>query len=98
MAKPNPRSTSRVTTQAPATAAAGITARPFNHKTNNELLFKGLLCAAIGLAVLVGPAFMGASEMRGVIAQASTVGWFALVLGGALTAKALARRWKATRH
>lgn len=98
MAKSNPRSTARVTSQEPLTAAATERPRSFNHKANNELLFKGLLCAAIGLAVLVGPAFMGESGMRGVIAQASTVGWFALVLGGALTAKALARRWKATRH
>jgi len=76
---------------------AAETRRSFNHKANNELLFKGVVCAVIGLAVLLGPGFMGESNLRGVVAQASTVGWFALVLGGVLTAKALARRWKATR-
>lgn len=70
---------------------------PIDHKANNELLFKGLLCAAIGLAVLIVPAFMAETDMRSVIANASTVGWFALILGGAFTAKALVRRWKATR-
>ena len=70
---------------------------PIDHKANNELLFKGLLCVAIGLAVLIAPAFMAATDMRSVIANASTVGWFSLILGGAFTAKALVRRWKAER-
>lgn len=93
MVKHNPRSPNRV----PLETQSQSSKRQFDHKANNELLFKGVLCALIGLAVLIGPAFMGASDVRGVIAQASTVGWFALVLGGVLTAKALARRWKATR-
>lgn len=70
---------------------------PLDHKANNELLFKGLLCVAIGFAVLIAPAFMAATDMRSVIANASAVGWFALVLGGAFTSKALVRRWKAAR-
>ena len=91
MRKPAPRAPS------PLSNAPEAPLRRFNHKANNELLFKGVLCTLIGLGVLISPSFMAATEMRGVIAGASTVGWFALVLGGAFAAKALVRRWKATR-
>lgn len=50
-------------------------------KANNELLFKGLLCALIGLAVLISPYFITSPGMQGIVAGASLVGWFALVLG-----------------
>ncbi len=50
-------------------------------KADTELLFKSLLCALIGLAVLFSPAFMGASAFRTTVASAALVGWFALVLG-----------------
>lgn len=76
-------------------SAAPNKAAVYDAKANNELLFKGGLCAAIGLGVLLSPAFMGGSGLREVVAQASTVGWFALVLGGALLAKGIVRRWKA---
>ena len=58
-------------------------ASPRGNKANSELLQKGLLLAFIGLAVLVGPAFMGPSGMRDMVARSAVVGWFALVLGGA---------------
>ena len=50
-------------------------------KSDTELLFKSILCALIGLAVLLAPSFMAASGFRATVASASLVGWFALVLG-----------------
>ena len=50
-------------------------------KADTELLFKSILCALIGLAVLLAPSFMSASGFRATVASASLVGWFALVLG-----------------
>ena len=50
-------------------------------KADAELLFKSILCALIGLAVLLAPSFMAASGFRATVASASLVGWFALVLG-----------------
>ncbi len=50
-------------------------------KSDNDVLFKGILCVLIGLGVLVSPNFMGASGMRDMVAGAWLVGWFALALG-----------------
>lgn len=50
-------------------------------KANNELLFKGMACAVIGLAVLLAPYFIQSPGMQGMVAGSSLVGWFALVLG-----------------
>ena len=50
-------------------------------KADAELLFKSILCALIGLVVLLAPSFMAASGLRATVASASLVGWFALVLG-----------------
>ena len=50
-------------------------------KANSDLLLKGVLCVLIGLGVLVSPHFITSPDMRGIVAQASLVGWFALVLG-----------------
>lgn len=50
-------------------------------KADTELLSKSILCALIGLTVLVSPSFMAASGFRATVASASLVGWFALVLG-----------------
>ena len=55
--------------------------RRHSSKANNELLFKGLLCALIGLAVLISPWFIKSPGMQSTVANASLVGWFALVLG-----------------
>ncbi len=53
---------------------------------SNELLFKGILCALIGLAVLLAPRFINSPGMQGTVAGAALVGWFALVLGLAFIA------------
>ncbi len=63
-------------------------------KANSELLQKGVLIALIGLAVLIAPAFMAATEMRAIVTSSYLVGWFALLLGGVFIAQHAARRWK----
>jgi hypothetical protein len=55
--------------------------RRADKKADNELLFKGILCALIGLAVLVAPFFITSPDVRGIVAKASLVGWIALLLG-----------------
>ena len=55
--------------------------RRHSARSNNELLFKGLMCAVIGLAVLLSPHFIRSPGMQGIVASSSLVGWFALVLG-----------------
>jgi VIT1/CCC1 family predicted Fe2+/Mn2+ transporter len=66
--------------------------RRHSNKANNELLFKGVLCALIGLAVLVSPYFITSAGMQGIVAQSSLVGWFALALGAGFIAVYLRRR------
>lgn len=55
--------------------------RRHSNKANNELLLKGILCALIGLGVLISPYFITSPGMQGIVASSSLVGWFALVLG-----------------
>ena len=66
-------------------------------KADAELLFKSILCALIGLAVLLAPSFMAASGFRATVASASLVGWFALVLGCALGVLYAVRRMASAR-
>ncbi|MDW5443420.1 hypothetical protein [Polaromonas sp. SM01] len=66
--------------------------RRHSNKANNELLFKGVLCALIGLAVLISPYFIKSPGMQGIVASASLVGWFALVLGAAFIGIYLRRK------
>ena len=65
-------------------------------KADADLLFKSILCALIGLAVLLAPSFMSASGFRATVAGASLVGWFALVLGCAFGVLYAVRRRAAT--
>ncbi len=53
---------------------------------------RGLLCIAIGAAVLVAPRFLDGPMWHDMVAGASVVGWFALVLGVALVAVDLFQR------
>jgi uncharacterized membrane protein HdeD (DUF308 family) len=55
---------------------------------------RGILCALIGLAVIVGPHFLQSPMWRDMIGGAQVVGWFALVLGIALIAVDLVARMK----
>lgn len=69
--------------------------RQADNKANNELLFKGILCALIGLAVLTSPYFITSPGMQGIVAKSSLVGWFALVLGCAFIGLYVRRRMAA---
>ena len=64
-------------------------------KANSDLLLKGVLCALIGLGVLVLPYFITSPGMQGIVAKASLVGWFALVLGCAFLGLYAKRRMSA---
>jgi uncharacterized membrane protein HdeD (DUF308 family) len=66
--------------------------RRHSTKASNELLFKGILCALIGLAVLLSPHFITSPGMQNLVAGAALVGWFALVLGAAFIAVYARRR------
>ena len=48
--------------------------------------------ALIGLAVLLAPYFSKSPELQAMLAGSALVGWFALVLGGALIGQYLLRR------
>jgi VIT1/CCC1 family predicted Fe2+/Mn2+ transporter len=65
-------------------------------KADAELLFKSVLCALIGLAVLLSPSFMASSAFRSTVASASLAGWFALVLGCAFGVLYAVRRMAST--
>ena len=66
---------------APTQRPNNSTTRLADKKANGDLLLKGVLCALIGLGVLVSPYFITSPGMQGIVAKASLVGWFALVLG-----------------
>lgn len=55
--------------------------RQADSKANSDLLIKGILCAFIGLGVLLSPYFISSPGMQGIVAKSALVGWFALVLG-----------------
>ena len=69
--------------------------RQSDSKANNELLFKAILLGLIGLGVLLSPYFITSPGMQGIVAKASVVGWFALVLGCAFLAVYVKRRMAA---
>ena len=70
--------------------------RQADKKANNELLIKGILCVLIGLGVLLSPYFITSPGMQGIVAKASLVGWFALVLGCAFIGLYVKRRMTAS--
>ncbi|CAN5838076.1 hypothetical protein BH11PSE13_BH11PSE13_15970 [soil metagenome] len=45
---------------------------------------RGILCVLIGAAVLLTPRFLPPSNLMTMVAGASVVGWFAVVLGATL--------------
>lgn len=59
---------------------------------NDQMLLRGMACALIGVAVLLGPYILRSAAWRDIVNGAQTVGWFALVLGVALMAVALVRK------
>jgi len=77
---------------APTRRPNNANTRQADLKSNNELLIKGILCILIGLGVVVSPYFITSPGMQGIVANASLVGWFALVLGAAFVGLYVRRR------
>ena len=50
-------------------------------KAHKDLLFKSVTLALIGLVILLAPYVARSDSVRELMAQATLVGWFALVLG-----------------
>ncbi|KQU88760.1 hypothetical protein ASC78_23980 [Variovorax sp. Root318D1] len=61
-------------------------------KRQLRTLERGILCLAIGAAVLLGPRFLQGTRWFDMVAGAYVVGWFALALGVALVAVGLFKR------
>lgn len=61
-------------------------------QASTDLLIKGVLCAVIGLAVLISPGFMPPSPLRATVSGAFLVGWFSLVLGAVFLVQFSVRR------
>ncbi|MDP9930807.1 hypothetical protein J2X90_002297 [Variovorax paradoxus] len=63
-------------------------------KRQLRTLERGILCLAIGAAVLLAPRFLQGTRWFDMVAGAYLVGWFALALGVALVAVSLFKRGK----
>ncbi len=61
-------------------------------KPDQDLLFKGLVIALIGVAILLGPHFARSPAVQELLSEGRVVGWFALVLGLALLGRYGLRR------
>lgn len=81
-------------TQKPDNAAN----RMASSKSNTDLLIKGTLCALIGIVILVAPHVARSASVRELMAGASVVGWFSLVLGCAFVGQYGWRRFAASRR
>ena len=68
------------------------TTRKADKQASNDLMIKAALCLLIGMGVLLSPLYITSPGMQGIVAKASLVGWFALVLGGAFLAVYVWRR------
>lgn len=77
-------------TQKPDNAAN----RQASSKANTDLLIKGVLCALIGITILVAPDMARSAHVQELMASVSIIGWFSLVLGCALVGL-YAWRWVA---
>ncbi len=61
-------------------------------KADQELLFKGIVIALIGVAILLGPHFARSPAVQELLTGGRVVGWFALVLGLAFLGQYFLRR------
>lgn len=75
-------------TQKPDNAANRLA----HDKANKDLLIKGVLCALIGAVILLAPYVARSSSVQELMAGASVVGWFSLVLGLAFIGLFVRRR------
>lgn len=78
--------------QAPTHRPNNPTTRQADKQANQDLTIKGILCVLIGLGVLLSPHYIHSPGMQGIVANASLVGWFALVLGCAFLGLSVKRR------
>ncbi|MCW5629633.1 MAG: hypothetical protein KIT47_12275 [Rhodoferax sp.] len=69
-----------------------------NDKANKDLLIKGVLCALIGAVILLAPYVARSSSVQELMAGASVVGWFSLVLGLAFIGLFVRRQVAAARR
>lgn len=67
-------------TQKPDNAANRLA----SSKANTDLLIKGVLCALIGITILVAPHVARSARVQELMTSVSVIGWFSLVLGCAL--------------
>ena len=67
-------------------------------RADTDLLLKGVICAVLGLLVLLGPRFLKSPALVEAAAGSAVVGWFALVLGCAFIVQHLLARRKAVRR
>lgn len=65
---------------------------PSNKKSNQDLLFKGLVISLIGVVILLGPYFARSPSVQELLTGGRVVGWFALVLGVAFLGQYFLRR------
>jgi uncharacterized membrane protein HdeD (DUF308 family) len=61
-------------------------------KADQELVFKGIAIALIGVVILLGPYFARSPAMQELLTGGRVVGWFALVLGVAFLGQYFLRR------
>ncbi|MEK9952354.1 MAG: hypothetical protein VW687_09355 [Curvibacter sp.] len=61
-------------------------------KPDQDLLFKGLVIALIGAAILLGPYVARSPAVQELLIGGRVVGWFALVLGLAFLGQYFLRR------
>lgn len=66
-----------------------------NPLPNDDLLWKGVLLAAIGLIVLIAPHRLQSPALRDIVAGSAGLGWLALVLGAGCLA---VWGWRGYRH
>ena len=81
---------------APTRRPNNSTTRKAARQASNDLMIKAVLCMLIGLGVLLSPYYITSPGMQGVVAKASLVGWFALVLGVAFLGLYVRRRLAAS--
>lgn len=71
---------------------------PAISKADKDLLIKGVLCALIGAIILLAPYIARSASVQELMAGASVVGWFSLVLGLAFIGLFARRRFAAAQR
>jgi hypothetical protein len=88
----SPAMSKKSKTPARATPAPDSSTLRRQPSANKLLLHKGVLCALIGLAVLISPHFIQSPALQQAVGGSSLVGWFSLVLGLAFVGQYLWQR------